>query len=295
MIRGHLALAFSAGMIATVNPCGFAMLPAYLSYFLGLEAGTQSAWRNIARALTVGSVLTLGFITVFGVFGIIHEQATQSFTKYTPQATVAIGIVLVVLGVAMLRGFEPKLRLPHLERGGGSRELPSMFVFGVSYAIASLGCTIGPFLVAVAPTFRDENFVSGIASFVLYGLGMGTVVIFLTIATALAKTSLTKALRNVMPYVDRIAGALLVPTGLYLAYYGWFAWRVQEGRVTRDPIVSFFEGIQTDLQSWISDVGPVRLGLVMTVLIVGALTMAYVLRRPASAQTTPDRRDVSVS
>ena len=45
MIRGHLALAFSAGMIATVNPCGFAMLPAYLSYFLGLEAGSQSAWR----------------------------------------------------------------------------------------------------------------------------------------------------------------------------------------------------------------------------------------------------------
>ncbi|MSV49377.1 MAG: cytochrome c biogenesis protein CcdA, partial [Actinobacteria bacterium] len=26
-----LALAFSAGMVATVNPCGFAMLPAYLA------------------------------------------------------------------------------------------------------------------------------------------------------------------------------------------------------------------------------------------------------------------------
>lgn len=295
MIRGHLALAFSAGMIATVNPCGFAMLPAYLSYFLGLEAGAQSAWRNVARALTVGAVLTLGFVTVFGVFGIIHEQATQSFKKYTPHATIAIGIVLVVLGVAMLRGFEPKLRLPRLERGGRSRELPSMFVFGVSYAIASLGCTIGTFVLAVAPTFRDENFASGVAAFVLYGLGMGTVVIFLTIAIALAKTSLAKSLRTVTPYVNRIAGALLVPTGLYLAYYGWFAWRVQEGRVRRDPIVSFFEGIQTDVQSWISDVGPVRLGLIMTVLITGALAMTYALRRPSSTSTRSDRHDVSVS
>ena len=121
-----------------------------------------------------------------------------------------------------------------------------MFVFGASYAIASLGCTIGTFVVAVAPTFRDENFISGIASFVLYGLGMGTVVIFLTIATALAKTSLLKTLRNMMPYVNRIAGVLLVPTGLYLAYYGWFALRVQQGRVTRDPIVSFFESIQNN-------------------------------------------------
>jgi cytochrome c biogenesis protein CcdA len=293
VIRGHLALAFSAGMIATVNPCGFAMLPAYLSYFLGLEANAQSAWRNVARALTVGTVLTLGFITVFGVFGIIHEQATQSFKKYTPHATLVIGVVLVGLGVAMIRGFEPRLRLPHLDRGGRSRELPSMFVFGVSYAIASLGCTIGPFIIAVAPTFREENFVSGLASFVLYGFGMGTVVIFLTIATALAKTSLTRTLRSFMPYVNRVAGALLVPTGLYLAYYGWFAWRVQRGRVTRDPIVSFFEDFQADVQSWISDVGPVRLGLIMTVLIAGALTLAYVLRRPAPA--VRERRDVTVS
>jgi cytochrome c biogenesis protein CcdA len=267
------------------------MLPAYLSYFLGLEAGTQSAWRNVARALKVGSVLTLGFISVFGVFGIVHEQFTQSFKKYTPHATIAIGIVLVVLGVAMLRGFEPKLRLPRLDKGGRSRELPSMFLFGASYAIASLGCTIGTFVLAVAPTFRDENFISGIASFVLYGLGMGTVVIFLTIATALAKTSLLKALRNMMPYVNRIAGVLLVPTGLYLAYYGWFALRVQQGRVTRDPIVSFFESIQNNAQNWISDVGPVRLGLIMTVLIGGVLMMAYFLRRPSP----PDRRDVSVS
>ena len=191
----------------------------------------------------------------------------------------------------MLRGFEPKLRLPRLDKGAGSRELPSMFVFGASYAIASLGCTIGTFVLAVAPTFREENFASGVASFVLYGLGMGTVVIFLTIATALAKTSLIKAMRSMMPYVNRIAGSLLVPTGLYLAYYGWFALRVQQGRVTRDPIVSFFERIQTNAQTWISDVGPVRLGLIMAVLIGGVLTMAYLWRRPAR----PEHRDVSVS
>jgi hypothetical protein len=135
------------------------------------------------------------------------------------------------------------------------------------------------------------------ASFVLYGAGMGTVVIFLTVATALAKTSLTRTLRRAMPYVNRVAGALLVPTGLYLAYYGWFAWRVQEGRVRRDPIVSFFENIQTDLQSWISDVGPVRLGLILAVLIAGVLALAYLLRRGPDAprQSTPERRDVTVS
>jgi cytochrome c biogenesis protein CcdA len=32
-----VGLAFGAGMIAAVNPCGFAMLPAYLSLYLGAE------------------------------------------------------------------------------------------------------------------------------------------------------------------------------------------------------------------------------------------------------------------
>ena len=37
MIDAPFALALTAGMVATVNPCGFAMLPAYLAYFVGAE------------------------------------------------------------------------------------------------------------------------------------------------------------------------------------------------------------------------------------------------------------------
>ncbi len=32
-----LNFSFSAGMTAFFNPCGFAMLPAYVSYYLGQE------------------------------------------------------------------------------------------------------------------------------------------------------------------------------------------------------------------------------------------------------------------
>ena len=33
-----LGLQFLRGMVATVNPCGFVLLPTYLMYFLGVEA-----------------------------------------------------------------------------------------------------------------------------------------------------------------------------------------------------------------------------------------------------------------
>ena len=60
-----LALAFAAGMLATVNPCGFAMLPAYLSYFVGLEEDPAAAGadRTVLRAVAVSAVMTIGQIS----------------------------------------------------------------------------------------------------------------------------------------------------------------------------------------------------------------------------------------
>ena len=58
LMIGPLAYAFGVGMVATFNPCGFAMLPAYLSYFLGLEdASTRRSTPGsaVVRALTVGA------------------------------------------------------------------------------------------------------------------------------------------------------------------------------------------------------------------------------------------------
>src|SRR3546814_17980746 len=82
-----------------------------------------------------------------------------------------IGVGLVVLGIAMVRGYEPVVRLPKLERGGKDRSGQSMFVFGVSYAVASISCALPLFTNAVAGTFRRENLPSSIAVFVAYSLG----------------------------------------------------------------------------------------------------------------------------
>jgi cytochrome c biogenesis protein CcdA len=36
---------FGAGMVSTVNPCGFSLLPAYLSLYLGGEDGDATSSR----------------------------------------------------------------------------------------------------------------------------------------------------------------------------------------------------------------------------------------------------------
>ena len=68
MIEAPLAVAFAAGLIAIMNPCGFAMLPAYLSYFMGSgENAEVSRPAALRRALLVGGVMSLSFLVIFGV------------------------------------------------------------------------------------------------------------------------------------------------------------------------------------------------------------------------------------
>ena len=56
--------AFLAGMVASVNPCGFVMLPTYISYHLGNEEEgfyERSLVERFGRGLLLGVTATGGF------------------------------------------------------------------------------------------------------------------------------------------------------------------------------------------------------------------------------------------
>lgn len=266
-----LALAFTTGMVATVNPCGFAMLPAYLSYFLGLEDRSTSASAGVRRALAVGLAVSGGFLLVFGIMGILITEFSVTIQDKLPWVTIVIGVVLVGLGIAMLRGFEPMLNLPKLQKGTGSRELWSMFLFGVSYAVSSLSCTIPLFLVAVAGTFTDDSFAAGMTTFLAYGLGMALTLMALTLAIALARQGVVRWLRGALPYVNKVAAALLIVAGAYLAYYGWYEIQVYETGVDPGgPARTVFDW-NASISQWINRTGPMRIGIVLAATIVFAL------------------------
>jgi cytochrome c biogenesis protein CcdA len=287
VIDAPLALAFTAGMVATVNPCGFAMLPAYLSYFLGIEGSDDGrAEAGVLRALVVGAVVSFGFAALFGVAGAIISWTSFGIERYASWVTIVIGIVLVAMGTAFIRGWEPRLGLPRLDKGGRDRGLWSMFVFGLSYAIASLSCAIGPFMTAVAGTFRRSNVVSGMAVFGAYALGMAVLLMALTVTLALARQSVLRGLRASLPYIQRISGVIMVITGAYLTWYGIYEIRVQGGDLgTGGPVDAVFSW-SSDVQNWLSTTGAVRIGLVLGLLAAGAALVALLRLKPSD---TADR------
>ncbi len=278
-----LAFPFAAGLVAAFNPCGFAMLPTYLTYFLGLESDETSTAKSVLRGAKVGLALTLGFVTVFGIFGVLFEVILSGGGRSAVQSslwvvTIGSGVVVFVLGLAMLRGFQPVLNLPKVQMGTGSRELGSMYLFGVSYGLVSLGCTIGPFLVAVSGSVSNAD-VAGASlwAFIAYALGMGSVILFLTMALAAGRRGVANKMRTLLPLINRISGVLLVLAGVYLAFYGWFQ---KDPLNNGNGVVDFVEGIQADVVNFINnDLGAERAGLIMLGLAVLVSVAAFVWKK----------------
>jgi cytochrome c-type biogenesis protein len=279
VIDAPLAYAFGVGMVATVNPCGFAMLPAYLSFFLGLEGAEEDTRASVLQALVIGATVTAGFLVVFGLLGILLDGALSWVQQYLPWVTIVLGLVLIGMGIALLRGRSFAIRLPTVGGGTNNRQLTSVFLFGISYALVSLSCTIPLFIAAVAPSFTQANFASGVAAFLAYGLGMGVVLIALTVALALARHSLTRNLRRVLPYVYKVSGALLIVAGGYVAYYGWYELRVRNGDVSGGGLYGVAVSWNSAVSDWIQRTGPVRIGIVLAAAIGVTLALAMGRRR----------------
>lgn len=256
MPDGLLALAITAGMLAAINPCGFALLPAYLSLLiLGDDQPTKS--RAVLRALRLTAAMSLGFATVFAVFGLAIAPVAAGVQQYLPWFTVVLGLGLVVMGAALLVG--KTLTLPSFHRSGSgsgkpiTASFPSMVGFGASYALASLTCTIAPFLVVVVYGFRQESLAVGIALFLAYAAGMALVVGTVAVAVALARDAIVRGIRRTGRWVPRLSGLLLVLAGAYVAYYGW--WEITGG-ATSDPVISTAADIQHTLVEWVQRFTP---------------------------------------
>jgi cytochrome c-type biogenesis protein len=252
-----IGLALAAGTMAVVNPCGFALLPAYAGL---LVLGDEPPRRGVAvgRALGFAAAMTIGFVAVFGVFGLVLAPVAGAIQERLPWFTVVFGLVLAALGGWLVAG--RSLPAPRIATRSGSltRSFGSMTLFGVAYALASLGCTIGPFLVTVVATFRSGSTSGGVAVFAAYALGMGLVVAAVSLSVAVARGSVVSALRRAGRLVSRLGGLLLLLAGGYVAYYGWYEIRVLRGASVDDPVIAAGATIQRWLASgldWIGVVG----------------------------------------
>lgn len=288
MIDAPLVVGFAAGMVAAFNPCGFALVPAYLAFFLGDDgADTEASGpAPVARALAVGAAVTIGFVVVFGVAGMLATTFSLAVQRFAPWVSIPIGLGLVAVGVATTLGWKPPLALPRLAAGGTSRGLASMGLFGASYATVSLSCTLPVFLAVVATTFGDASALSGMAVFVAYALGMGTILTGLAVAIALARRSLATAFRRAVPAVARLGGVLVVAAGAYVTWYAVYEIRLENNDDAAAGPVAIVTRWSGQVSNWVDEVGPERIAVGVLVLILVAVVVGRARARRGSRPPT---------
>lgn len=277
----NLSLSLLRGMVAAVNPCGFVLLPTYLLYFLGLSSSDEGRRRaSIGRALVVSAAVSGGFLVVFVAVGVIGHTFTGWVYENAKYATAVVGVALMVVGGAMLFGYRLSFATPKIGTPGRDRTVSSMFVYGIAYAVCSIGCTIGLFIATLFGTARRAGYAAGVANVASYGVGMALVVSGLTVALAAANVAMLRVLRRVTQYVQMVAGAFVLLSGAYVLWYFWKV-GVQE---TGDPITDAVQRSQNKLHVFLNDhwraVAAVLLGIVAAAFTFALLTRR---RRPTDA------------
>ena len=229
MVEVPIFFALSAGFVAAFNPCGAPMLPAYMGYQLNLSTSNEQLYIVLFRAIRMGLIAVLGFIFVFGITGLLLIGGVKLIGDLMPFAGLLVGITICTIGVWLIfaRRDIGILSANRIDIGPG-KGMRKMFLFGIAYAVSSLSCALPIFLAAigvvVGQTLNSDSFLEILIGSLAYALGMGIVLITLTLITVSFKklTFAQKSARTLTPYVNISGKLMMVFGGGYIIYYWTF-------------------------------------------------------------------------
>ena len=258
-----LSLAIVAGVLATFNPCGFALLPAYMGMIAAANEG-RSKSQALIGGLRFASGMTVGFILLFGTFGLVFAPFASVVSRYLPIVTIVVGIFIVALGFWLLLGRKVGNGAGLIKGWSPGESWISQVGYGLTFAIVSLSCTLGPFLAVTGASIRSSDFFGIVFTFVAFALGMGAAVSVIAVATALTGSQVSVWIRSKSEVISRVTGSLVILAGIYVAWFGWFEWRVNSGEQIGDPII----GAVTDAQAWVVNTLSSNSSLVITLAFI---------------------------
>lgn len=215
-----LAYAGAVGAASFFSPCSVGLLPGYIGYFLAAKQDPHTH-HPLAHSTRQGIQLALaasaGFFALFLALALlIRILPLDALTPALPYVSLAIGAAIILLGAYLLLGGHMGISLPRLPVERTSR---SVFLFGLAYALASLGCTFPLFLSVLLGATATGNALTGGLAVVAYAAGMAVVMVAITTALSISQESTTRFLRRAVPVVQRAAPIVMIIGGAFVLYY----------------------------------------------------------------------------
>jgi cytochrome c biogenesis protein CcdA/peroxiredoxin len=233
-------VAFITGVFAFFSPCAFPLLPGYMGYVLARREDANDPKAGpvpVGRSVVGGILAASGALALFLLAGLAVATAGAQLVIYIPYLTPVIAVIIAVMGILMLfdkAGWTDKImgllspitsrvqtRIQGAVRNtkGGRAGNLGLFLYGVGYGVASMGCHAPVFVAIMIAGFVAGGFASALLVFIMFGLGMGIMMVTVTVLVGMAKGMVIKRMQSAMPMIKRLSGLILLIAGIYLAWY----------------------------------------------------------------------------
>jgi cytochrome c-type biogenesis protein len=293
-MTGAMTFAFGAGLLATVSPCAFVMLPSFLAISLGAAEQRDHAGllSRCAHGLAMGLAVSAAFSAVLVFAGLVLAAGMRALVDAIPWLAVAVGVGLVIAGAAMLAGRE--LGLAAVRRLGPraptGRGYARAATFGVGYAVASLSCSIAVVLAVATQATATTNPVQVLAVFGAFAAGATSALLALSLSVALANGFIARAMRRVAPAVNPLAGVLLILSGAYLVAY-WLPALLGHDEAS-GPLEEATRTLSSTVANFLAaHTGAFAIGLALIAAIATALAVA--IRSPTLHASWPHASELA--
>lgn len=207
-----LPLAFVAGVLSFLSPCVLPLVPSYLAYIGGSSNG-QDRWLTLRNSL----FFILGFSLIFIALGASASTLGSLLRSYRSWLIIVGGILVMIFGLIMLGVFKLPMfyRDTRTQFKGDSKTPWGAILLGMAFAAGWTPC-IGPMLGGILTLAgASSTLAQGILLLAVYALGLGLP--FFIAALAIERfISFSSRFRTYLPWVERIAGVLLVVVGLLM-------------------------------------------------------------------------------
>ena len=221
-----LSFSFVSGMLATVNPCGFVMLPVYISMFLSSKDRKGNQSNFVIKFLNVFQIsisLGLGFLIIFGSVGLAITGGLLFIQPILSWLSILIGFFLVGLGIYTFSGKSLYLSFPqklsYKINISQDSKFKKFFLYGLSYGVASISCTLPLFIALISNAINSGGLTNGIKQFISYSLGMTSVILIITLLASFIKNFSLLKKTYLTRFYQYPAGILIALVGMYLIIY----------------------------------------------------------------------------
>ncbi len=216
-----LVVAYGAGLAAAASPCLLPLYPAFLAYLTGssgAEAGSTNA-RKVSGFL--GLAVLLGLLTSMMLIGLVVFAIAVPMGQVLGFAIPFIDLLLIALGVMLLAGINPFMRVRSIRVPGARGPLSQAYVYGMFLGPIALPCA-GPFLVALlAISVGAAESVGALATFFVFGLGFGLPLVLLSVLARSRQDTVVRFLTRHHRQIEILSGVLLVGAGLWDLSTNW--------------------------------------------------------------------------